>query len=255
MNSTEAPQAPPKPNRRLFYIIICCLSFALLILLFFLYWHFYGQFYEYTDDAYVGGNAVSVTPLVEGNVQQIFVDETDMVSMGQLLLSLDPTDTVLALEEAEVRLASTLRDTIQLFEQLRIDQADVFSAQAAFQLAELKFKHREALLASEAIAEETFEEAFTELQTHLFQVQATQYRLLADRAKVMDTTVLTHPDVLYSMEKLRQAYLSFKRCQILAPVSGMIAKRAAQVGEHMILGQPVLSIVPLDQFWVDANSG
>jgi membrane fusion protein (multidrug efflux system) len=53
--------------------------------------------------------------------------------------------------------------------------------------------------------------------------------------------------------KVREEYLDFARTTLPAPVAGYVAKRTVQVGQRVAPGAPLMSIVPLDQVWVDAN--
>ena len=52
---------------------------------------------------------------------------------------------------------------------------------------------------------------------------------------------------------VRDAYLTYARTALPAPVSGFVAKRAVQLGQRVRPGSPLMAIVPLDQVWVDAN--
>ena len=64
------------------------------------------------------------------------------------------------------------------------------------------------------------------------------------------TTVDNHPDVLNAAAHVRDAYLSYARTALPAPVSGFVAKRAVQLGQRVSPGSPLMAIVPLDQVWV-----
>jgi membrane fusion protein (multidrug efflux system) len=75
----------------------------------------------------------------------------------------------------------------------------------------------------------------------------------AQRSGVAGVKVDSHPAVLAARAELVQAWLAARRTAILAPVSGYVAKRAVQVGSHVTPGTALLSIVPLDQLWIDAN--
>ena len=57
-----------------------------------IYWFVHGRFHETTDDAYVGGNLVQITPQVAGMVTAIHADDTNYVNAGQTLVSLDKAD-------------------------------------------------------------------------------------------------------------------------------------------------------------------
>src|SRR5690349_6895495 len=69
----------------------------------------HGRWHETTDDAYVGGNLVQITPQVGGTVLSIHADDTDYVKAGQTLVSLDKADARVMVEQAEAQLAKTVR--------------------------------------------------------------------------------------------------------------------------------------------------
>jgi membrane fusion protein (multidrug efflux system) len=67
------------------------------------------------------------------------------------------------------------------------------------------------------------------------------------------TTVADHPDVRNAAAAVRSAYLAYERTQLPAPVSGFVARRNVQLGQRVSPGAALMSVVPLDQVWVDAN--
>jgi len=60
------------------------------------WYELYGRFNESTDDAYVNGNVVEITPLVTGTVVSIGADDGDLVHEGQVLINFDPNDAAVA---------------------------------------------------------------------------------------------------------------------------------------------------------------
>ncbi len=56
-----------------------------------------------------------------------------------------------------------------------------------------------------------------------------------------------------SRTAVEQARLNLSYTRVVAPVDGVVAKRAAQLGQYVTPGQPLLSVVPLDNIWVTAN--
>jgi len=97
---------------------------------------FVGGVTETTDDAYVGGNQVQITPQVAGTVVALYADDTDFVRSGGLLIALDDTDARIALAQAKAALARTVRQVSQLFDtvselraQVRLRQAQLEQAQ------------------------------------------------------------------------------------------------------------------------------
>ncbi|MGH8260815.1 MAG: HlyD family efflux transporter periplasmic adaptor subunit, partial [Steroidobacteraceae bacterium] len=82
---------------------------------------------------------------------------------------------------------------------------------------------------------------------------AAEQQLAANRAWVDGTTVETNPDVKAAADGVHAAYLTYARTLLPAPVSGFIAKRDVQLGERVSPGLPLMSVVPLNEVWVDAN--
>jgi membrane fusion protein (multidrug efflux system) len=78
-------------------------------------------------------------------------------------------------------------------------------------------------------------------------------QLNATEAQISGTTIETHPQVLDAEAAVRNAALALHRTQLRAPVTGVIAKRAVEVGQRVAAGAPLMGLVPLDDVWVDAN--
>lgn len=53
--------------------------------------------------------------------------------------------------------------------------------------------------------------------------------------------------------EVEQARLKLAYCHIVAPVSGIIVNRTAEVGKHVAAGQALVTIVQVDHLWVTAN--
>ena len=78
-------------------------------------------------------------------------------------------------------------------------------------------------------------------------------QLATNESLTEGTTVDKHPNVERAAAKVREQYLAYARTVLPAPVSGYVAKRTVQVGQRIAPGAPLMSIIPLDQVWVDAN--
>ena len=108
--------------------------------------------YESTDNAYVQGNVVQITPQIGGTVLAIHADDTDFVKAGQPLVQLDPADVKVALEQAEANLAQTVRQVRTLYlnngslaAQVRLREADIAKAEAEVARAADDLSRRQAL--------------------------------------------------------------------------------------------------------------
>ena len=218
-----------------------------------LYHFFVGRWYESTDDAYVNGNIVQITPQVPGTVVSIGADDNDFVREGQPLINFDPSNAQVALDAAEADLAATVRKVRGLYSGVNSSQAEVAVRQAAVAQARADYRRRQGLAKTGAISAEELQHARDALTAAESALSGVQGQLATSKALVEDTQIASHPDVQAAAAKVREAYLDLQRDTLIAPVSGHVAKRAVQVGQRVQPGTPLMAVVPLSQVWVDAN--
>ncbi|QXI30325.1 HlyD family secretion protein [Pseudomonas vanderleydeniana] len=217
-------------------------------------WHeLYGRWSESTDDAYVNGNVVEITPLVTGTVVSIGADDGDLVHEGQVLVNFDPSDADVGLQSAEANLAKTVRQVRGLYSNVDGMKAQVVAQKAAVQKAQENFTRRKNLAASGAISQEELSHARDDLTSAESALSNAQQQLNSSNALVDDTVVSNHPDVKAAAAQLRQAYLAHARTTLIAPVTGYVAKRTVQLGQRVQPGAALMAVIPLDQLWIDAN--
>ncbi|WP_200932116.1 HlyD family efflux transporter periplasmic adaptor subunit [Pseudorhodoferax sp. Leaf265] len=237
--------------------------------------------YEETDNAYVQGNLVQITPQIGGTVMAILADDTDRVQAGQPLVQLDPADGRVALEQAEAQLAQTVRQVRTLYAnngalgaQVALRDADVVRARTEIGRAQSEvaranddLNRRQALSGNGAVSREELNHAQTTLantksalaaaeagvQSAQAAAAAAREQLASNQSMTEGTSVEQHPSVLAAAAKVREAWLATQRAALPAPVSGYVAKRSVQLGQRVAAGTPLMSVVPLDQLWVDAN--
>lgn len=250
-NSVPKEQDSPSKRKKVFLFAAMC--FALLAAVVWLYWLFVWRFEEYTNDAYVHGNQVELTPQVPGIIAAIYTDNTRYVEAGQVLIALDPTDYVLAFEKSQADLAETVRRVDQMFIAVKELEAEVQGKEASLLRAQQDFDNRVELAPIGAVAQEEFEHVETALLRAEADLAGAEFALEKGVAQVNNTTLRTHPLVKQASEKVRRAWVDLKRCKIIAPVSGYIAERSAQLGEFVPKSKPLLAIIPVNDLWVDAN--
>lgn len=208
---------------------------------------------ETTDDAYVAGDIVQVNSEIAGTVIGLHADDTQRVKTGELLIDLDPADAEIGLQSAEAGLAQAVRSVKAL-----LAQADQLRAQITVRETDLRrarddAQRRAALIASGAISREEFAHAKDTSDSQVAAVQAARAQLEETEARIGNSTVATHPDVLTAEARVRNAALALRRTKIRAPVDGIVAKRTVQVGQRVEPGSPLMSLVPLENIWIDAN--
>ncbi|MDI1351274.1 MAG: efflux RND transporter periplasmic adaptor subunit [bacterium] len=227
--------------------------FIILGLIYLIYWAIFLRHYEETDNAYVAGNVVAVTSQVGGNIIAIKVDDTDFVKAGTPLVMLDPTDSLVLLEQAKANLALILRQTQQLYIQDRGLKANIEARESNLKQASADLKRREQAIHLGGISQEELNHARDTYNIADSALINAQTGWQANHALIEKTSLTQHPNVMQAIEQVKQAYLNFVRNTIYAPVTGYISKRAAQVGQRIAPGSFLMAIVPLEDVWVDAN--
>jgi membrane fusion protein (multidrug efflux system) len=227
--------------------------FALAGIAYGIYWALVARYLQSTDDAYVSGNIVQITPQIAGTVIGIRVDDTQFVQAGQTLVELDPADAKVALDRTEAELARTVREVRNLFATTAQLRAAVDGHQTDLARAEEDFTRRQRLGASGAVSGEELQHARDSVRSAQAALAAAQQQLEANRARTDRTTVEDHPDVKAGAARVRDAYLTYARTTLPAPVAGFVAKRSVQLGQRVNPGTPLMAVIPLDAVWVDAN--
>jgi membrane fusion protein, multidrug efflux system len=252
-NDIKSRTASALQNDRTRWLAIAIGVFAAIGIAYGAYWALALRYMQSTDDAYVSGNVVQITPQISGTVVAIGADDTQFVSAGQPLVQLDRADARVALDQAEAQLAKTVREVRNLFATSAQLSAAVSMRQSDLARANEDLARRERLASSGAISSEEQQHARDAVNNAKAALLAAEQELAANRARVDRTTVESHPDVRNAAAHVREAYLAYARTELPAPVSGFVAKRAVQLGQRVGPGAPLMAIVPLDQVWVDAN--
>ena len=250
-NATEKPDNNPRKRK------VMLIGLALIVILGVVgvwgWYEFYGRFNESTDDAYVNGNVVEITPLVTGTVVSIGADDGDLVHEGQVLINFDPNDAAVGLQSAQANLARTVRQVRGLYSNVDGMKAQVNAQKADVQTAQDNFNRRKTLAQGGAISQEELSHARDNLTAAKNALTNLEQQLKTTNALVDDTVISSHPDVQAAAAQLRQAYLTNARSTLIAPVTGYVAKRTVQLGQRVQPGTALMAVIPLDQLWIDAN--
>lgn len=227
------------------FIVIGCIWVVLWMLVF--------SQRETTDDAYVGGNLVTVSAQVPGTVISVATDDTQRVEPGQVLVQLDPTDAQLTLAKAKSALAQAVRQVRQQTESAGQFDAAIAAKRDQVQRAQSDLKRREPLLAEHAVAPEEVAHLRQALVNARAALDAALRQAAGAHAMIDGINVANNPTVLQARAAFREAWVNAHRDAIVAPIEGYVAQRSVQLGSHVQPGQSLLTIVPLHNLWVDAN--
>jgi membrane fusion protein (multidrug efflux system) len=217
------------------------------------WWWLYARFYQSTDDAYVSGNLVQLTPQISGIVTDIRTDDTRLVKEGQPVVMLDQTDAAVALDQAKAELAETVRRVRQLYQNVDELRANVQVRETDVSRANADLSRRRAVIGTHAVSDEELQHALLARDSARAALNLARHQLASAAALVDGTTLTEHPDVRAAAAKVEQASVALQRTSLPAPVAGYVARRSVQIGQQVAPGTPLMAIVPLNDMWVEAN--
>jgi membrane fusion protein (multidrug efflux system) len=254
MNATIEPATPaPSTGKRRRVLIVIAVIFIILGLLWGLYWVLVLSLREETDDAYINGNKVVISSQVSGTVIAVLTDDTQLVKAGQVLVRLDPIDAQTSLSKSGSALAQTVRQLNA--EKVTADQFDSMIETRTLELAraEADLAKREPLLEGHAIAPEEIRHARETVALARAAVLQAKLQAGALHALVGGPNLEENPSILQSKAAYRDAWIAAQRNAVVAPVTGYVAERSVQLGQHIQAGQALMTVIPLNSLWVDAN--
>lgn len=206
-----------------------------------------------TDDAYVEGNIVSITPETVGTVTQITADNGDFVEKGQVLVRFDKADADLEYENSKAKLAQAVRQVRAMFNNVTQAEAVVDANKIALHKAERDYDRRKNMVKAGGLSQEDLSHAKDMVDSAQTQLAVAIEQLKAQSSMISGTTVETHPIVQSAITDVKQAYLTKQRTDIVAPVTGYVARRQVQLGQRVSPSSTLMAVVPLNDVWVDAN--
>ncbi|HUO93868.1 MAG TPA: HlyD family secretion protein [Rhizomicrobium sp.] len=226
-------------------------------------WLTVGRFIETTDDAYVGGDVTAIAPHVAGFVKQIEVRDNQYVHAGELIMRLDDRDFRAAEDHA---LAAVHQDEAALSDlraKYALQQSVIAqnNAELAARLAQESFARDDdaryqRLERAVAISRQDVERAASNDR----QAQANRLAAEAGLAGAKQQLAVLAADIDQARANVAQAEADLKLAQlnlgyteIRAPIDGYIGNRAVRVGAYVTVGSYMVSVIPSDGLWVDAN--
>jgi membrane fusion protein (multidrug efflux system) len=197
-------------------------------------YYLHARNYEKTDDAFIEGHIVQISPRVSGHVKAVHIEDNQQASQGQILVELDEKDFQTRVNSAQ----ASLNVAAAMIEQ---SKAQMDAAKTSLDTANSDLRRYESLLRDGAITQQEYDRiknravsAQAELNTLLKQITAAEARQMEAKANLEGSQLL----------------LSYTK--ITAPVAGQITKKSVEPGEYVQTGQPLCAIVQQD-FWVVAN--
>jgi len=249
-----APEAPAGGNGKRRRILLTLLAvFLVLGGAWLALEYFVFALREKTDDAYVTGNQVRISSQLSGTVVDVFVRNTSRVKAGQVLLAIDPTDAQTQLDRSAATLGQTVRQVRSQQAQSSQFDASIVARELELRRAEQDLAGREPLLAEQAVAGEEVRHARDAVALAQAELAQARQQANAARALVDDLPLMDNPSVLAAAAAYREAWLALQRTRIVSPIDGYVAQRSVQLGQRIAPGEPLMTIIPLQDVWIEAN--
>jgi membrane fusion protein (multidrug efflux system) len=248
--ASAAPEESGKSRRR--WAIFLALPVLLALILGYM-WLFSGR-YVSTDNAYVQRDMVSVTAQVSGEIVAVHVTENQQVRRGDLLFEIDDQPYRVALADAEAQVAQARVQFASLRAESAGTSGDIAGARANLRYAERNFERYRDLHERGFLSQARYDDA-------IHDVQEARERLANARASATTAGAALAPGGLGNQPVLQAAIaardaalLNLERTQVRASADGYVTQTdRLQVGNSVVTGVPVVTIVRSATTWIEAN--
>jgi len=228
-----------------------------------------GRYVE-TENAYVKTNVIAISADIDGRVTEVFVDENQLISKGDLLFKLDPNTYAVAIQMAESKREKVRQDISALQAEYYQILAEIEEkkANAAYKKADVAYHKREArrqrmLIKKSITTRARLDEAESKLDEAEFELLAANQEVLTRKQKIK--TVLArlggdpnrsfdqHPDFIGAEAELSLAKMNLGYTEVRAPVGGIVTRLKLEPGEWVESGEPAFGIIANNRVWIEAN--
>jgi len=247
--------APPAPRRRLGRLAVM-LSLPLLLLIGGgIYWRsLQGQ--VSTDNAYVHLDKVSVSAQVGGDIVEVFVKENQQVKAGDLLFRIDPEPYHLQLAQADAAIASAQASEASLAGASALSGAEISAAQESIAYARSNLVRQEALWKKGFTTKAAYDAAQHQVAQAQDSLELARSKSREAAAKLSTGSQVpgVYPQLAAARVQRASAQLNLRRTEVRAPMAGLISQAdRLQVGQELVSGLPVVTIVAREQGYIEAN--
>jgi membrane fusion protein (multidrug efflux system) len=242
--------------------MIVCLGLIAVGIIAGIAWYLHARHYESTDDAFIDGRPVLISPQVTGNIISVNVTDNQIVKTGDLLATIDTRNYKAAVDQAEGQIAQDEASIKNIDAQVaaqkaQIDQAtqQVTEAQAALKFATDENTRYQDLVQKGAGTVQRAQQASSDFNGKQAALDAANAAKVAAERQI-DVLNAQRIGAVAQLDQARaqkdRADADLQRTELRATVDGRVTKLTAAVGALAAPGQAIMIVVPLD-VWVTAN--
>jgi membrane fusion protein (multidrug efflux system) len=241
-------------RRSLLVVVIIAIAAAMLPA-----YHYYQYIESHvtTDDAYVDGTVALVSSRVAGTITNVYVEDNWTVKEGDLLLTLDPRDFDVKVEQANAQLDRAKQTIDELYSQVGAAKSGVALAGSQLKQARIDFNRAKSLKDQGVVSSAQYDQAETGLRIATADEALAEHQLRQAQAALgserVDHSHYDRPLVKQAEASLEQAKLDLAYTKITAPFAGIVTHKTVHVGNRVQVGEPLLAVVPLGKLYVTAN--
>ncbi|PKM10871.1 MAG: secretion protein HlyD [Gammaproteobacteria bacterium HGW-Gammaproteobacteria-3] len=248
--ATHSRNIRARRRRNLLWVSLILLMAALIYVG---YWWMYRRDWVISHNAFITGNLIPVEADATGIVTQVLAEESQYVNKGDLLVRLDGHRAQTSMSQLEGELGQTVREISALFAnyQQMCQKLNARSARLA-RVSHDVTRFRQGV-PNGSVSKQVLQNAEDQMMALEAQMLEAKAELKAIYARIGGTSRVRHPDIEAAKNRFITGYLEYTRQQIYAPVSGYVAMRKVQVGNRIRPGDALMTLVPLEHLWVEAN--
>jgi membrane fusion protein (multidrug efflux system) len=226
-------------------------------------WYDRARTVQFTNDAYVRGEITGISPRITGYATEVLVDDDMPVKAGEVLVRIDPRDFRMAVQKAQAALDQAKASLSQIAAQHELQTSKIAVAEAALRSGQAQAKNADItlgrateLLQKAAGPQATVDAATAAAATAHASVDQATANLAFEREQivVIDANETAAKAQVASAEaSLLSAKFALNDTEIWSPIEGLVANRKTRVGEYVTAGTRMLSVVPTNNLWIEAN--
>ena len=226
-------------------------------------WYDRSRDVQATNDAYVRGEITDISSRVSGYAVEVLFDDGMPVKATDVVVRIDPRDFRMAVEKAEAALNQAKADLAAVVASLELEKSKIAVADAALRSAEAQAQNSDTILMrASVLAKDKFgtqaaldAAQAAEVKAHSDVDQATANRAYENQQLVVidANEAVAKARVASADAALLSAKFALADTAVWAPIDGIVANRRTRVGEYVAAGTDMLSIVPIENLWVEAN--